>query len=138
MGQERSCYAAYVRAATSRMGWGWVGWGKTVQVTLHMYVLPRHAWGGVGWGGVRTFHVTLPAATWWGWGGVAWGNNFHAALLMYVQTIDRVWFNLKSWLPPKLRAVEKKVGHHFLNKGVNRMIQQWIWRQSVCLALPQG
>ena len=93
LGQERSCYAASVRAATSRMGWGW--------------------------------------------GGVGWGNNFHAALLMYVQTIDRVWLNLKSWLPPKLRAVEKKVGLHFLNKGVNRMIQQWIWRQSVLPCSPK-
>jgi hypothetical protein len=56
---------------------------------------------------------------------------------MYVQTIDRVWLNLKSWLPPKLRAVEKKVGLHFLNKGVNRMIQQWIWRQSVLPCSPK-
>ena len=49
------------------------------------------------------------------------------------QTIDRVWLNLKFWLPSKLQAVEKKDGHHFVNKGVNCMIQQWTWCQSVFL-----
>ena len=103
--------------------------GKNVHVALRMYVLLRHALGGLRarWG--KNSHVTLPLYVLLrhAWGGV-WGNNFHAALLMYVQTIDRVWLNLKSRSPPKLRVVEKKAGHHFLNKGVNRMIQHIWWQ----------
>ena len=74
------------------------GWGKNVQVTLHMYVLPRHAWGGVGLGGARTFHVTvrmyvLLRHAWgravgaairhtWGGLGVGSGKNSHVTVLL--------------------------------------------------------
>ena len=138
VGQDkRSCYAACVRAAGSHIGRGWGGMGQTAFMLRCVcnYVLLCHAWGGVGVRRGQNVHATLPMYmllrhTWWGWGGVGCGNNVHSALLLYVQTIDCAWLNLKFWLPPKLRAVERKCGHHFLIKGVNRMIKQWMWRQS--------
>ena len=53
------------------------------------------------------------------------------------QCIDRVWQNLKKWLPRKLQAVEKRKGHHFGSKEVDRMLLQWMWRQSVLPCSPK-
>ena len=46
--QRHSCYAVYVRAASSRMGWGWGGVGKNVHVTYVRAATSRMGWGGVG------------------------------------------------------------------------------------------
>lgn len=53
------------------------------------------------------------------------------------QTIDRVWLNLKIWLPCKLQAVEKKDGHHFVNKEMKRMMLQWTWHRTVFPCSPK-
>ena len=97
LGQERSYYAAYVRAVSSRMGWG-KNSHVTVLLQLHhtwcvcvcvrMYLLLRHAWGEVGMGWGKNIHVTLhmyllPRHA-WGGVGVGWGKNIHVTLRMYV------------------------------------------------------
>ena len=59
VGQKRSCYAVYVWAATSNLGGVGVAWGKNVHVTLHesandMCCYVTHGVRLV-WGGARTF-----------------------------------------------------------------------------------
>ena len=84
-GQERACYAALCTGSYVTQG---LGWSKDIHVTLCMYVLLRHAWGGVGVEWAKTFMLRMYVLLRHAWGGVGWGHNFHAALLMYVQTID--------------------------------------------------
>ena len=119
------CFCVFPFFFTVSCGCG-VGRGKNVHVTLH-YV--RAATSRKAWGGAKTFMLRCVCTCCFVTHGVGWGHNFHAALLMYVQTIDRVcvWLNLKSWLPPKLQAV--KVSILWVNSGCVVKV--------VCLALPK-
>ena len=102
-------------------------------------------WCGVGWGNNVRVAYEFAATSRLGWGGAGCGNNvqvMQCPVLWRICTCCYVMDGVAQseilfWLRAKLLAVEKKEGHHFLSKGVNRMIPKWMWRQRVLPCSPK-